>query len=100
MVVGEAVFWTLMDGLLAVGTPIEKQLETLQFHALDPRLSAAQRGAAYHRIWKLVYDNALVYNYCLLGQVWLHNKKLLNADLPPLGVVSFGADWRYAYKVK
>jgi peptide/nickel transport system substrate-binding protein len=84
---------------VALGSNVEKQLSTLRFHALDPRLTLENRGKVYQQIWKGVYDNALLVNVCLIGQIWLHNKKLLNADLPNGGtIVSYGTDHRYYAK--
>jgi peptide/nickel transport system substrate-binding protein len=79
----------------AVGSPVEKQLETLRYHALDPTLSEAKRGQIYQQIWKIVYDQALVVNECQLGRIWLHRTNILNADHPPYTFYSNGIDMRY-----
>jgi peptide/nickel transport system substrate-binding protein len=82
----------------ALGSPVENQLQTLRFHALDPRLTPQQRGKVYWQIWKIVYDNALVVNVCNLGRISLHGKNILNADLPPYALLSAGNDPRYIEK--
>jgi ABC-type transport system substrate-binding protein len=94
--------FNLPDNRLAValGTPIERQLQTLRYHALDPRLTAVQRGKVYWQIWKLVDDNALMVNICNLGRIWLHAKNVVNADLPPYALLSAGMDARYMAKTR
>jgi peptide/nickel transport system substrate-binding protein len=81
----------------ALGTPVEQSLQTSFYHALDPRLTLQQRGAVYKKIWKTVYDQALLVNVCSGGQVWLHTKKLLNADYVPYRLFA-AVDPRYVTK--
>jgi peptide/nickel transport system substrate-binding protein len=83
---------------VALGSSVENQIQTLRFHALDPRLSLTQRGKVYQQIWKIAYNNALMVNMCLLGAVFLHNKKLINGDRPPYTLESYGIDPRYLAK--
>jgi peptide/nickel transport system substrate-binding protein len=84
----------------SLGSNVSDQVLTLRYHALDPRLTITQRGAVYQSLWKMVYKNALIYNYCLLGQMRLHRKNILNADFPPFEALTFGMDSRYLLKTK
>jgi peptide/nickel transport system substrate-binding protein len=97
-----ALLYNLPDArdAVAVGSPVEQQLQTLRFHALDPRLSETQRGKVYQAIWKLMYDQALVVSTCQVGNVWLHTKNLQNADTPLFTVPGLGLDVRYVTKTQ